>query len=630
MERYICIHGHFYQPPRENPWLETIEAQDTAYPYHDWNERITAECYEPNTESRILDGENLIVQIVNNFEKISFNFGPTLLSWLENKAPRVYESVLAADRASMKRFSGHGSALAQAYNHMILPLANRRDKETQILWGIADFERRFGRRPEGMWLPETAADLESLDLMAEQGIRFTVLSPYQADRTRQQAGRWRNVSGGGIDPTRAYMCPLPSGRRIHLFFYDGPISQAVAFEDLLAQGERLANRLVGAFSETRDWPQLVHIATDGETYGHHHRFGDMALAYALQFIEEQGVATLTNYGDYLEKNPADHFVEIHENSSWSCVHGVERWRRDCGCHTGGRAHWNQAWRAPLREALDWLRDEMSPKFEERCRQVLRDPWAARNDYIHVVLNRSSKNVAGFFDRNTLRELSDEEKTATLKLLELQRQAMLMYTSCGWFFDELSGIETVQVIRYAGRAIQLAQELFGNDIELHFLDRLEKAKSNIPERGDGRSVYEKARSSRGRRYGEGGGPLLHQLALRVLPRRDTHGQLPNPQAGFPSLGGGAVEAGDWKGQGPFGRSPSSPPTSAMEPFTSAVTTSPAVYDPSSVRRPSRSFAWTSRPPLSRGIFPPSFACSTLASASRPIPSVLFSATSKEES
>jgi len=491
MERYICIHGHFYQPPRENPWLEAIESQDSAYPYHDWDERITAECYAPNSASRILDGEGRIVQIVNNYARISFDFGPTLLAWLEGNASDVYEAVLAADQESQQAFSGHGSALAQAYNHMILPLANRRDKYTQVLWGIRDFEHRFGRKPEGMWLPETAVDLETLDIMAELGIQFTILAPHQASRVREIGGRsWRDVSGGRIDPTRAYTLRLPSGRRISLFFYDNPISRAVAFEGLLSSGEQFAGRLMGSFSEERPWAQLVHIATDGETYGHHHRHGDMALAYALHHIHSNNLARLTNYGEYLERHPPAHEVEIFENTSWSCPHGVERWRSDCGCNTGGRPGWNQAWRAPLREALDWLRDALVPSYEQHAAPLLRDPWEARDNYISVILNRSPENVERFLSQHAKRALSEDEKVTALKLLGLQRHAMLMYTSCGWFFDELSGIETVQVLQYAGRAIQLAQDLFGDALELDFLELLEQAKSNIPGQRDGLRIYEK--------------------------------------------------------------------------------------------------------------------------------------------
>ncbi|MGE5082529.1 MAG: DUF3536 domain-containing protein, partial [Acidobacteriota bacterium] len=357
---YVCIHGHFYQPPRENPYLEAIELQDSAYPYHDWNERITAECYAPNAASRIVDAENRIVKLVNNYAHISFNFGPTLLSWMKELVPNVHAAIVEADEDSRQRFSGHGSAIAQGYNHMIFPLANRRDKVTQVKWGIADFESRFGRKPEGMWLPETAADTETLDVLAEHGILFTILAPRQAKRVRsKRSGRYHDVTGSRIDPAHPYVAKLPSKKRLSIFFYDGPISQAVAFEGLLSDGKRFADRLMSGFSATRQFPQLVHIATDGESYGHHHRFGEMALTYALEEIQNNDAAQLTNYGEYLEKYPNEDLVEIVENSSWSCVHGVERWRSDCGCNSGGHP-WNQQWRGPLRAALDWLRDRLAP------------------------------------------------------------------------------------------------------------------------------------------------------------------------------------------------------------------------------------------------------------------------------
>ncbi len=491
MERYLCIHGHFYQPPRENPWLEAVERQESAYPYHDWNERITAECYAPNSASRILDGEGRIRWIFNNYSKISFNFGPTLLAWMAEKDPVTYQSVLRADKESLKNFGGHGSALAQAYNHMILPLANRRDKETQILWGIADFEHRFGRKPEGFWLPETAVDLESLEMLAGRGIQFTILAPSQARRVRGLGSRtWHDVSGGRIDPSRAYRLRLASRRSINLFFYDGPISRAVAFEHLLSSGEHLAGRLLGAFSDARTWPQLIHIATDGETYGHHFTHGDMALAFALHHIESNNLARLTNYGEYLEKNPPENQAEIFENSAWSCPHGVDRWRSDCGCNSGGHAGWNQQWRAPLRRAFDWLRDDLAVRFEQAGAHLFRDPWAARNAYIAVILDRTEASVSRFFEQQAVRPLTEEEKIRALKLMELQRHAMLMYTSCGWFFDELSGIETVQVIQYAGRALQLAEEVLGDGREAHFLDMLAEARSNIPEHQNGRVIFDK--------------------------------------------------------------------------------------------------------------------------------------------
>ncbi|BAF59768.1 hypothetical protein PTH_1587 [Pelotomaculum thermopropionicum SI] len=491
MERYICVHGHFYQPPRENPWLEDVELQDSAYPYHDWNERITAECYEPNTASRILSEGGWIKKILNNYSKISFNFGPTLLSWMEKKVPEVYQAIIESDKESKQNFSGHGSAFAQCYNHMIMPLANRTDKYTQVVWGIKDFEKRFGRKPEGMWLPETAVDLETLDIMAEHGISFTVLAPYQASRFRRIGEEYWHEAGGRIDTTTPYLINLPeSGRKIAVFFYNADISRAVAFERLLVNGERFAGRLLGGFAQ-RSEPQVVNIATDGETYGHHHRHGDMALAYALDYIESNRLARLTNYAQYLELHPPQFEVEIFENTAWSCAHGVERWRSNCGCNSGTMPGASQAWRTPLRNALDWLRDTVASKYDEKCRQYLKDPWAARNDYISVILDRSAESLWHFFEKHSTRILSPEERSCVLKLLELQRHAMLMYTSCGWFFDELSGIETVQIIKYAARVIQLAQDLFNDqNIESRFLVKLEQAKSNIPEHRDGARIYEK--------------------------------------------------------------------------------------------------------------------------------------------
>jgi alpha-amylase/alpha-mannosidase (GH57 family) len=487
--RYVCIHGHFYQPPRENPWLEAIERQDSAQPYHDWNERITAECYGPNALSRILDGDR-IVRIVNNYARISFNCGPTLLGWMEAHAPEVYRAIRDADRESAAFFGGHGSAMAQPYNHMILPLANRRDQTTQVRWGLADFRRRFGREPEGMWLPETAVDVPTLEVLAEHGVRFTVLAPAQAARTRRKGeAEWEEIDGHAVDPTRPYEVPLPSGRTIAVFFYDGPISRAVAFERLLHRGENLVARLMGGFSDARDWPQLVHIATDGETYGHHHRFGDMALAYALHTLASGGQVELTNYGLYLERHPPTHQAEVREGTSWSCIHGLERWRSDCGC-SSGREDWRQTWRAPLRAALDWLRDELSGPFEDGLARLLADPWGARDAYAEVVLDRSLETRERFLAGHAHRELSAAEAVRAWRLLEMQRHLMLMYTSCGWFFDDLSGIETVQVLQYAARALQLAREGLGRDLEEEFLRRLEDARSNVPEMGGGREVWAK--------------------------------------------------------------------------------------------------------------------------------------------
>ena len=488
MEKYICIHGHFYQPPRENPWLERIELQDSAYPYHDWNQRITAECYEPNTAARVLGPDPKIIDIINNYSKISFNFGPTLLYSMHTDNPEVYAEILKADKLSMENFSGHGSALAQVYNHMIMPLANRRDKYTQAYWGIKDFRARFKREPEGMWLPETAVDTETLEVLAELGIKFTVLAPRQAKRVKKaiKGSRWKELTGEAVDPNMPYLCQLPSGRSISIFFYNGEISQELGFGHLLDNGESFAKRLSGAFPQDNRTSALVHIATDGESYGHHHKHGDMALSYCIHHLESEGLARLTNYGEYLEKFPPDHLVEIHDNSSWSCVHGIERWRADCGCSTGGYPAWNQQWRAPLRAALDNLRDAFAPMFEQEASQYLKDPWAARNEYIEVINDRSPENVDRFFGEQAKKELSRDEKIRALKLLGMQRGAQLMYTSCGWFFDEVSGIETVQVMQYASRAIQLAQETSGILLEQDFERGLEAAPSNLHE--NARAVY----------------------------------------------------------------------------------------------------------------------------------------------
>ncbi|KPK77809.1 MAG: glycoside hydrolase [Phycisphaerae bacterium SM23_30] len=489
MERYICIHGHFYQPPRENPWLEDVELQDSAHPYHDWNAKITDECYKQNAASRILGPDKKIIDIVNNYTRISFDFGPTLLSWLEKHAPEVYESIIVADQKSQEIFTGHGAALAHAYNHIIMPLANRRDKYTQIVWGICDFEHRFGRKPEGMWLPETAVDMETLDILAEHEIKFTILAPHQAGRIREIGNtQWVNIEKEKIDTTRTYLCQLPSGRRINVFFYHGPTTRDVADGRILQNGAVFAKQLARIISEDQGPARLAHIATDGETYGHHHRYTDMALAYCLHYIESEKLAQVTIYGEYREKFPPTYEVEINENSSWSCSHGIERWRSNCGCHYGRYPSGRQPWRAPLREAMDWLRDQLALVYEKKTAQYVPDPWHLRNKYIAVVNDRSAKNVQSFMSSSVDRKLAINEKVTLLKLLEMQRNAMLMYTSCGWFFDDICGMETVQIMQYAARAIQLAKEIDEKDLEAGFTDILAKAPTNVKEYTNGKEVY----------------------------------------------------------------------------------------------------------------------------------------------
>mgnify|MGYP005812010177 CR=1 FL=1 len=464
-----------------------IEVQDSAHPYHDWNERITAECYAPNTASRILNGGGVIKNIVNNYSKISFNYGPTLLSWMEVNDPSTYQAILDADKESARLFGGHGSAMAQVYNHMILPLANDRDKETQVIWGIKDFESRFGRKPEGMWLAETAVDLKSLDLLAKHGIKFTVLAPRQARSIRKIGSTaWQDVTTDSLDTKRPYKCVLPSGREIALFFYDGRISQGVAFDGLLYDGNKFANRLLSAFDPADTGPQLIHIATDGETYGHHHKHGDMALAFCIDYITRLEDVKLTNYPEFLEKFPPAYEALIHENSSWSCVHGVERWRDNCGCNSG-KPDWHQLWRKPLREALDWLRDEVAIIYEKEAGKILSDPWKARDEYIQVILSRNEETIEAFLREHCIEKV---EPNRVFRLMEVQRNTLLMYTSCGWFFDEISGIETVQILQYACRAMQLLSQTSDISLEEEFLKRIELAPSNVASLENGAEIYRK--------------------------------------------------------------------------------------------------------------------------------------------
>ena len=486
MPRYICIHGHFYQPPRENPWLETVEVQESAAPWHDWNARINSECYSRNAASRILNTQGDIIKICNNYSRMSFNIGPTLLTWLEENDPLCYSAILEADKQGSKRFSGHGPAMAQVYNHIIMPLATRRDKETQVKWGIADFMRRFERRPEGMWLAECAVDTETLEVLAENKITFTVLSPWQAQSVRYIGyGDWQDVSGAKIDTSCAYICRLPSGRSINLFFYDGVLSQKIAFGGLLNDGGAFARALIDA-NPAHGKPVLSHVATDGESYGHHHKHGDMALAYCLDTLDYSSEAQLTVYGEFLSFYPPEREVKIIENSSWSCAHGVERWRSDCSCGDGTPGY-HHRWRQPLRVAMNSLRDKLAELYEKA--DIFPDPWKTRDEYINVILDRSEDNVNAFLRAQTGRNLTHDEKVKVLTMLEMERDSLLMFTSCGWFFDEISRIEPVQIMRYAACAIGMAERFFDVDLEADFMKLLAEAPSNVPELKDGAKIYE---------------------------------------------------------------------------------------------------------------------------------------------
>lgn len=532
--RSVCIHGHFYQPPRENPWLEETEREESAQPFHDWNERIAEECYKPNAAARILDADGRIIDLKNNYEHLSFNFGPTLLRWMARHSPVAYQAILDADRASVEKTGGHGNAIAQVYNHVILPLANARDKHTQIRWGARDFEFRFRRKPEGMWLAETAVDAETLAALADNGIRFTILSPFQAKRFRLLDGSpWVDSAHGDIPTGRPYLFQPPGqpGRRpIHLFFYDGGIAKGIAFERMLADAAHLTGAIAFAHQTRRgaqpDEPWLVHTATDGESYGHHFAHGDMALAAAFARLERESGTRLTNYAAFLAQHPVRAEAEILDVSAWSCAHGVGRWSRDCGCRIGGAPEWTQRWREPLREGLNLLRDDLAALYEREMGQLVRDPWATRDAYIDVILEPA--HARAFAAEQTRRGLDHAASVRFFSLLEMQRAALLMFTSCGWFFDDVSGGESIILMKYAARALELARATGDADTvqraEDRFLDMLGRAESNIPgprgEKVTGRDLFRE----RARPVAVTHDKVVVSYALRALtegPRRSSH-------------------------------------------------------------------------------------------------------------
>lgn len=488
---HLVVHGHFYQPPRENPWSNVVDPEPSAAPYRDWNERIHAECYRPNGVARIVDGSGNIVRIVSNYELLSFNFGPTLMSWLERMHPDTHARIVRADQESARRRSGHGNAIAQGYNHAILPLCNDRDEQTQVLWGLADFRHRFGRDAESLWLPETACNERTLETLIDAGLRYVILAPSQAKRVRKiGTEEWIDVEGGRVDPSVPYLYRSKRGRSasIHVFFYDGPLARAIAFEGALRSSEGLIEKFRAAVSDEH---RLVHIATDGESYGHHFKFGDRGIAYALDVAAATRSLYVTNYAEYLDHHPAEYEADlalgdVGEGSSWSCAHGVSRWMRDCGCHTGGENGWNQAWRTPLRAALDVLRDAAATHFDSAGRDYFDSPWDVRNAYIDVVLGKES--AIEFVTRRAKRSLSTRESQQAVALLATQHHAMLMYTSCGWFFSDISGIETLQVLRYAARTLELFDESGAFPPREEFMAELAKAKSNLREKGSAADLF----------------------------------------------------------------------------------------------------------------------------------------------
>ncbi|MCI0450345.1 MAG: DUF3536 domain-containing protein [Chlorobi bacterium] len=492
----ICIHGHFYQPPRENPWTGKIELQPSAKPYHDWNEKIYDECYKPNTEADIIDDTGNLVHEVNNFEFINFNFGPTLLAWLKNKHPQTYKRIIEADKKSITLHNGHGNAIAMCYNHMIMPLANFNDKITQIKWGLADFKYHFGRDSEGIWLPETACNEETIEVLISEGIKYIILDTSQAEKVRKPGDeKWIGVNAGSINPKHPYRCFSHINRNnyINIFFYDGPISKAVAFDDVLTSSQKLLEKIFAAEDKKTNSDQLISVATDGETFGHHKSNAERTLAFFLKSLAPLNNFKIVNFGEYLEQHPPEYGIKIKagengEGTSWSCPHGVKRWKEDCGC--GGGGGWHQQWRKPLRESLNWLRNQMIIIYENFGSHLFKNVWKARNDYIYLMLDNSDDGKMRFFNENAVRELSETEKNISIKLLEMQKFAMFMFTSCGWFFSEISGIETVKILEYASRAMELSRDISGIALEDEFLKMLSEAKSNIPAYKNGQIIYEK--------------------------------------------------------------------------------------------------------------------------------------------
>lgn len=512
---YVTVHGHFYQPPRENPYLDAIERQPSAAPFHDWNERIHWECYRPNAFARVLNDKGELLGIVNNYEYMSFNIGPTLMSWLERYDVEVYQRILEADVKSSQRLNGHGNAIAQVYNHIIMPLANERDKYTQIRWGKADFKSRFGRDPEGIWLAETAVDYATIKALISEGIRFVILAPSQAQRCRPFATEndphpeWHEVGGSQIDPTRPYRCylkptlqttssplsvtkttPLENTEGlpyIDIFFYDGPISRDMGFSDVVYSSHHFAGRVGAAVRGDHRPAQLISVATDGETFGHHKKGTEKTLAYAFIGEFPRHGWTVTNFAHYLSLNHPSWEVELKPVTAWSCAHGVDRWQDDCGCGGEGGV-WHQKWRKPLRSALNWLRDQLIEVYEEYGRKLFRDPWLARDEYIEILRDRSAANVTRFLSRHQTHKLTATEQIDALRLLEMQRHSLFMFTSCGWFFEELSRPEGTQILRYAARALELAGDVAGVQLEKGFLKRLGLAPSNVEHFKHGAEVY----------------------------------------------------------------------------------------------------------------------------------------------
>ena len=491
----LILHGHFYQPPRENPWTGFVDRQQSAYPYNDWNIRINTECYAACTRTPVFENDE-IIKIINCFEYLSFNIGPTLLSWMEKQDadPRTLHKIIEGDKISVYRNNGHGNAIAQVYSHMIMPLATNKDQYTQILWGLKDFRMRFGRDSEGIWLSETAINNETASILVDCGIKFVILSPYQAEKiiSKEQT---INVLGGKIDSTKPYYLNTKNGK-LAIFFYDPLLASEISFGTLLEDSNRLLNTIKEEFNKQNKSTKLVHTATDGEVYGHHKSYGNMSLARVIYDVtkDTNSEISFTNYGKFLVENPPQEECELYlgdcgEGSSWSCAHGVGRWIRDCGCHTGGGENWNQKWREPLRKTFDLLRDELYKNVEKHSSDLIVDIWEARNDYFIPLIQKTQESYEHFFTKHQKKILSELEKSKVLQMMESLRYAMLMYTSCGWFFSDISGIETIQDILYAVRSYEFAKDILDPQTSVKCRNILSQSYSNIKSEGNGATILD---------------------------------------------------------------------------------------------------------------------------------------------
>ncbi|MFC2092388.1 DUF3536 domain-containing protein [Bacteroidota bacterium] len=493
---YLCFHGHFYQPPRENPWTDEIESQSSASPFHDWNERIFQECYKPNTNAVIVDDNDVVLSRINNYEYFNFNFGPTLLHWIKKKHPKTLIKIINADKQSIDKHKGHGNAIAQVYNHIIMPLANKRDKITQVRWGLKDFAFHFGRESEAIWLAETACNNETLEVLIKEGIKYIILAPSQAHLVRKIGKtNWEDVSNNGINTKRPYrfFSNIDSNKYVDIFFYDGALSKNIAFDDYAVNPEKLINRIHSITAELTDKDHLICIATDGETFGHHKHFADRSIAYIFSELAPKKGYIIVNLGEYLSSHTPEYEVKIKDGkkgkgTSWSCAHGVDRWGKNCGCSDGGENGWNQKWRKPLRKSLNKLNKKLAKIFEENVSLYFKDVWKARNEYIDIILDPSEENKARFFYFNAKHYLNDEEISECIRLLEMQKYSMLMFTSCGWFFSDISGIETIKILEYASRAIEISKEFTSEALEEEFINGLSSAKSNKKEYKNGKEIY----------------------------------------------------------------------------------------------------------------------------------------------